>query len=52
MGLRENIAVEGDPWTHQTPVETSPQSRRALGQVHEPQILFNQSAVLLGTKIS
>ena len=52
VGLRGNIAVEGDSWTHQTPVETSPQSRRALGQVYEPQILFNQSAVLLDTKIS
>lgn len=52
VGLRENRAVEGDSWTHQTPAETSPQSRRALGQVHEPQILFNHSAVLLDTKIS
>ena len=52
VGLRENIAVEWDSWTPQTPAKTSPQSRRALGQVHEPRTLFNQSAVLLDTKIS
>lgn len=52
VGLRENTAVEWDSWTPQTLAETSPQSRRALGQVHEPQTLFNQSAVLLDTKIS